>query len=212
MGKKFHFIFSNILLIMVSAMPISGESESQAKKFSYSASQRAAQQKTETTAIRGCRQNLPKMQILAPKDYVAITGERQTFLLKITDKPSSPLKVSINQPYISHSLWRAQVTVTQPGIFALTIPDSVDLQSNLDYILTVSIPCSEENTSSSKYVRIFFQYAEDKSISLDEETEAGEIVNSLLNRGLFYDALFFSYQHKLPQFKQILEEVGIQLL
>lgn len=166
-----------------------------------------SQQQTQSGSIRGCRLNLPNLQVLAPPNRIATIGEAQTFLLKVSEIPPYPIKVSITQPYVSDTVWLDELIVNQAGIITVTIPDNITLKPDTDYIFTASIPCGENQLSGSKFVRIFFQYADNQLISGNED----ENINKLLNDDIFYDALFFSYQRRLPQFEQILELEGIEI-
>ena len=178
-----------------------------AHNLSYQPPERPAQQQTETSVTRGCQQNLPKLQILAPEDHVALTGQRQTFLLNMSHKPPSSLRISIHQPYVPQALWKDELEVEAAGILPITVPPSLNLRSNQDYILTVAISCPPEEIDSSSYVRVVFQSV--AHLKLEKEMETTEQVSYLLNRGIFYDALFLSYQNKLPEFQEILKLVGI---
>ena len=167
-----------------------------------------SQQQTQSGSIRGCRLDLPNLQVLAPRNRIATIGEAQTFLLKVSEIPPYPIKVSITQPYVSDTVWLDELIVNQAGIITVTIPDNITLKPDTDYIFTASIPCGENQLSGSKFVRIFFQYADNQLISQKNQDEN---INTLLKNDIFYDALFFSYQQRLPQFEQILELEGIEI-
>lgn len=167
-----------------------------------------SQQQTSSGSIRGCRLNLPTLQVLAPPNRIATIGQAQTFLLKVSQVPPHPIRVSVTQPYVASTVWLDELIVNQPGIITVTIPEQITLKSNVDYIFTASIPCGENQLAGSKFVRIFFQYTDNQLIRGNSQAEK---VNSLLDNDIFYDALFLSYQQRLPQFEQILEQEGIEI-
>ena len=177
-----------------------------AHNLNYQPPKRPAQQQTETSVTRGCQQNLPKLQLLAPEDHVALTGQKRTFLLNMSHRPPSSVRISIHQPHVPQALWKDELEVEAAGILPITVPPAVNLRSLQDYILTVAISCPPEKISSS-YVRVVFQSVD--NLKLEKEMETKEQVSYLLNRGVFYDALFLSYQNKLPEFQEILKLVGI---
>lgn len=202
-------LLNPIIITIFSLALLTPPTSSQSNEDStYQPKTRLPQQRTESSSIRGCRQNLPQIQVLAPQDRVATMGKMQTFLLKISEIPSSPLKVSVNQSYVANTVWLDELIITQSGIITVTIPDEIELKSNLDYIFTASIPCEDHHLAGTKFVRIFFQYADNQSINGDSKAEK---VNSMLDNGFFYDALFLSYKYQLPQFEQILAQFHIKL-
>lgn len=154
--------------------------------------------------------NLPHLKILAPNDRITAIGENRTFLLQVSEVSNQPIKVSITQPKVSDTLWLDEMAINNSGIIEVTIPDKIQLESKTDYIFTASIPCGENHLSGSKFVRIFFEYDETK-LSENQNDLNDIVISELLNNDVFFDALFLSYQQRLPEFKEILEKEGIEI-
>lgn len=165
------------------------------------------QQQAISSASRGCRRKLPKMQLLAPLDHIAMMGEEKTFLLNLSELPPFPLQLSVLEPYVPESVWEDQVKVKKSGFLPISLPDNINLDPNKDYIFTVVIPCDEDSPSHSSYVRVLFQ----KSSNQYQKEEPLKQISRLLAGGIWYDALWIAYFHQLPQFKQILEKQGIEM-
>ena len=156
---------------------------------------------------RGCRRNLPTMQILAPSNHIAMLGEKQTFLLNLSEVPPFPVQLSVLEPYVPESLWFDQVQVEKSGLLPIALPDTINLEPHKDYIFTAVIPCEPDSPSSSTYVRVLFQ----KSWHQSEQEEPSQQVERLLRQGIWYDALWIAYVHQLPAFKQLLQRQEIEL-
>ena len=176
-------------------------------QVNYSEKKTKNQQQTSSAAMRGCRRNLPKLQLLAPADQIAVMGDEQTFLLNLSELPPYPLKLSILEPYVPSALWRKQLKVEKPGVLKISLPQTINLDPDKDYIFTATIPCDPDYPGSSSYVRVLFQ----KSSFQYEEKEPVEKVSRLLAAGIWYDALLIAYQNKLSEFRQLLEMQGIEL-
>jgi hypothetical protein len=165
------------------------------------------QQETSSASMRGCRHNLPKLQVLAPGDHIALMGKKQTFLLNLSEIPPLPLKISILEPYVAEALWEQELKVEADGIFHISLPKTINLQPDKDYIFTATIPCEPEKPSTSSYVRVLFQKS---SFQYQEQTPVKQ-VHHLLAEGIWYDALWIAYQNNLPEFKELLEMESIEI-
>lgn len=170
-------------------------------------SKQPQQQQTISSVSRGCRRNLPKIQLLAPSDHIATIGQEQTLLLNLSEVPPFPIKLSVVQPYVVESVWQDQVKVEKSGLLPISLPGQINLEPNKDYIFTAVIPCDLNSPSSSSYVRILFQ----KSSFGQKEQEPLKQVSHLLREGIWYDALWIAYKNQLPEFQQILKMQGIEL-
>ena len=200
MSKKILSLGVGLLWSLISTLP------SQAQ-MNYSEKKSKNQQHTSSSAMRGCRRNLPKLQLLAPADQIAVMGEKRTFLLSLSELPPYPLKFSVLEPYVPEALWRQELKVQAPGIFQISLPAHLNLAAEQNYILTVTIPCDPEIPGSSSYVRVLFQ----KSTVQYQEKQPIAQVSRLLAEGIWYDALWIAYQHELPEFRQLLQMQGIEL-
>ena len=120
--------------------------------------ERRQQQKTQSAATRGCSQPLPRLQLLAPSDHVAATAAVQpTFLFHLSSSAPHPLKISLTQPHMTAFLWQEDRAVKSGGILSVTLPESVKLQPQRDYILTAELPCHPAHPDQSSYVRAVFK-------------------------------------------------------
>ena len=176
-------------------------------QLNYSEKKTKNQQQTSSGATRGCRGNLPQLQLLAPPDKIAVMGSEKTFLLNLSELSPYPLKISILEPYVPESLWTTELRPKQPGLIKVSLPKTIALKPNQDYIFTATIPCNPEIPGSSIYVRALFQ----KSSLQYQDVPPVKQISLLLDQGIWYDALWISYQNKLPEFKQLLEMQGIEL-
>ena len=198
-------------------------------QLNYSEKKNSNQQQTSSGATRGCRKTLPKLQLLAPSDEIAQIGEEQTFLLNLSELSPYPLKISILEPYVPESLWSTQLRPTKSGLLKVSLPKTVNLKPHQEYIFTATIPCDPNSPSSSIYVRALFQKNPlllPSDLSGRSERSSGTVrsrsgrrsliapqkrISRLLEQGIWYDALWISYQYQLPEFKQLLEQQGIEL-
>ena len=177
-------------------------------QLSYQFPKRKQQQQTHSAATRGCERKLPQLQILAPADHVAASAaERPTFLFSISGQPLHPLKISLTQPHVAQALWKDERRVER-GIFSVSLPESLQLSPGEDYILTAALPCDPEKPESSSYVRVVFQRA---AMSPSQSAKGGHSPEVLVQSGLWYDALSWSYQNSPLQFEALLKLAGIQL-
>ncbi len=177
-------------------------------QLSYQPPQRKQQQQTQSAATRGCERNLPRLQILAPADRVAASAaKRPTFLFSISEQPLHPLKISLTQPYLPQALWKDERRVER-GIFSVSLPESLPLSPGKDYILTAAMPCDPEKPESSSYVRVVFQRV---AMPPSKGAKGEQSPELLTPSGLWYDALYWSYQNSPPQFEALLKLAGIQL-
>ena len=177
-------------------------------QLSYQFPKRKQQQQTQSAATRGCERKLPQLQILAPADHVAASAaERPTFLFSISEQPLHPLKISLTQPHAPQALWKDERRVER-GIFSVSLPESLQLSPGQDYILTAALPCDPEKPESSSYVRVVFQRAAMPSERGAKWEQSPELFTQW---GLWYDALYWSYQNSPSQFEALLKLAGIQL-
>lgn len=198
--KQFLSITLGLLWSLVCTLPSPAQ-------MNYAEKKSKDQQETSSAAMRGCRRHLPKLQLLAPADQIAVMGQKRTFLLNLSELPPYPLKFSVLEPYVAEALWRKELKVEKPGLFSLSLPQTINLEPNKNYIFTAVIPCDPDDPSSSSYVRVLFQ----QSSVPNQELQPVEQVSRLLLEGIWYDALWIAYQNKLPEFRQLLEMQGIEL-
>ena len=176
-------------------------------QLNYSEKKTKNQQQTSSAATRGCRGNLPKLQLLAPADQISVIGSEKTFLLNISELSPYPLKLSVLEPYVPQALWEMELIPKEAGLLKVVLPRTINFKPEHDYIFTATIPCDPDVPGRNIYVRALFQ----KSYLQYEEKRPKEKVSRLLAEGIWYDALWISYQNKLPEFKQLLEMQGIEL-
>lgn len=199
---------NKILTLVLSAVTLCNLNIAQSlAQVNYAEKKTKNQQQTTSASMRGCRRNLPKLQLLAPADQIAVMGERQTFLLNLSTLPPYPLKLSILEPYVPEALWQKELKVEAPGILKVSIPTNINLDPDKEYIFTATIPCQPNYPSSSSYVRVLFE----KSLFEYKEKQPVEKVSRLVAAGIWYDALLIAYENKLPEFKQLLEKQGIEM-
>lgn len=103
--KKILSLSVTFLLNLVICMPVKAQ-------INYVEKKSKNQQETSSASMRGCHYNLPKLQVLAPREHIALMGKKQTFLLNLSEIPSLPLKISILEPYVAQALWQQELKVT----------------------------------------------------------------------------------------------------
>ena len=180
-------------------------------QLKYSEKRNTSQQQTTSGATRGCRTNLPKMQLLAPSEQIVEIGESQIFLLNINQISPYPIKISVLEPNNPKSLWSKELRPTQSGLQKIILPTTLNLKPYQDYILTATIYCDQNNPSNNAYIRVFFRKTTPSLSITSLNSSPQQQVSSLLQQGLWYDALWVAYYHHLPQFKQILKQENIEL-
>jgi hypothetical protein len=174
--------------------------------------ERRQQQKTQSATTRGCSQPLPRLLLLAPPDHVAATAAAQpTFLFYLSGPSPQPLKISLTRPYVAAALWQDERELNSGGVLAVTLPPSVQLETEADYILTAELPCHRERPDESSYVRVVFKRVAAPAQTPAPTSEPTERVAALAGRGLWYDALALSYQESRPDFQHLLTSIGLEL-
>lgn len=173
---------------------------------------RQQQQKTQSAATRGCSQPLPRLQLLAPPDRVAATAAGQpTFLFHLSGPAPHPLKISLAQPQVAEALWQDERVVKSGGVLSVTLPESVSLEPERDYILTAELPCHQERPDGSSYVRVVFKRVSPPTVTPVPAGTPTDRVAALAGRGLWYDALALSYQESRLDFQRLLMSIGLEL-
>ncbi|MGH2415809.1 MAG: DUF928 domain-containing protein [Microcystaceae cyanobacterium] len=183
---------------------------------------RKQQQQAQSATTRGCGKESAQLRVLAPSDRVAVTVSAEpTFLIYVSRKPNYPLEISLTRPYVTQTLWKSTQIIEREGIFRVTLPESLKLEENIDYILTAALPCALNNPDSSVFVRVVFQkislsdknrsQASSNLVGTQERQFDSKQGEFLAANGIWYDALFWSYKNSPSDFQSLLNQGGIQL-
>lgn len=176
-------------------------------------SSRQQQQQTQSATTRGCGSSVAQLQLLAPGDRVAVTvSKHPTFLLSVSDVPDYPLEISLTRPHAAETLWQTSKIIKRKGIFSIKLPESVKLQNNTDYILTVKLLCDLLDLDSSVFVRAVFEKVgwNRQTFNPDSSLDQKQ-AESLANQGIWYDTLAWSYENSPANFQSLLNQAGISL-
>jgi hypothetical protein len=122
-----------------------------------------------------------------------------------------PLKISLAQPQVAAALWKEERDVNSGGVLSATLPESVQLEPERDYILTAELPCHQERPDGSSYVRAVFKKVAAPALAPVATGTLTARLAVLAGRGLWYDALALSYRESRPDFQRLLTSIGIKL-
>ncbi|MDY7014359.1 MAG: DUF928 domain-containing protein, partial [Cyanobacteriota bacterium] len=104
--------------------------------------------RSQGSGSRGCAQgDLAEVTLLIPSKTVAgqTVSPRPTFLWKVSEPVSEPIKFTIWQPGEIEPLYETQIDADEAGIVAVQLPDnSPELNPNQLYTWTVSLICNKK--------------------------------------------------------------------
>lgn len=177
----------------------------------------ARQMNVTASGARGCPGKAVDIKALAPKDHVGQTiSSNPTILFYVASVPSEKAYFSLVDNNSPEPLYERELTVRQPGVLQVSIPKTVNLKQDRDYIWNLEVVCDRERPSQNWYSRgVFKKVAPPKQLSQQlKNTDNYQKVKSLAKAGIWYDALAISYQQKDDQkmhsyFNKLIQDIGL---
>lgn len=206
-NTKFILIIFIILLNLI----FNNIAQAEKKRIKYEPPAGEDQHPSQNRKAGGSRQdncNLPSNNtiiLLVPKNHIPATiSPRPTFFWYVPEGIKLPMRFTLIESAGKTVFVKNQISST-PGIKSLKVPKKSSLEINKTYRWTVTVICSLEKPSRNFYASALIKRLPDSKIKLTTTTNY-----ELAEKGIWYDALEFSYQlNEANQFKKLIEQIDL---
>ena len=74
-------------------------------------------------------------------------------MFSVESVPNLPVRFSLVEPRVSEPLWESNIAVNRSGILSVSIPPSVSLDVDKEYVWNLEVICNPSRPSENWYIR-----------------------------------------------------------
>jgi Domain of Unknown Function (DUF928) len=159
------------------------------------------------------------LTLLVPDQNVVhkAASSQPSFYVQTKTGSKTPLNFTIVDPEVSEPIAESLITVSEPGIKKIELPNRIQLEQKKVYLWYIGVPCS----NNSEYHEILTSSVEFVPAStmvlnkLQSSTKTSKIARIYAENGYWYDALDVSFKDRSSSgsaslyFQQLLSDVGL---
>lgn len=184
--------------------------------------EREKPQETQSSATRGCRKDLTGLvTLLAPREHVGLTGAaRPVLFYHLSRKLEIRALLTLAEIDGRSAILEQPIALNQPGIQSFHLPEKIELETNQEYLWTITLVCNPVRPSEGIEVQAVLKRV---ALSPALERQLGQAASPrersrlYAQSGIWYEALANLFpqvgrKKASTDFQDLLGQIGLSYL